>query len=250
MSFIVTFGTAAGCAVDTPDQEPAQEEVQEARGRTGKADLPGTCNENQCGGKGDGQCWCDEKCSDYDDCCFNVNDVCETANDCVNDNDCADGFCGWGEDNTTRICKDWAGQGESCEGFVLPSFRAKCAPGLQCIQTEPTGDVPGTCNVGPIVNPPPPPPPLECDPLKICTYVITCVNGQNYPTGCGADNCDKPMGPCPTVNPPPPPPPPPPSTSCQDKCGGPADAAKSCFCDTACSQYGDCCEDYTQQCAA
>jgi hypothetical protein len=242
VSFIVTFATAAGCSVDTADQEPAPtDDVEEARGRTGKADLPGSCDVNQCGTKGSGLCWCDDKCSDYGDCCFNVNDVCETGNECVADNDCDNGFCGWEDDNTTRVCKDFAGQGDSCEGFVIPSARAHCGPGLQCIFTEPTHDVPGTCQWGPTVNPPPPP---MCDATMICTQAFTCVANQRYPTGCGPANCDEPMGPCPTVNPPPPAP----NNSCEDKCGGPADAMKSCFCDTACTSFGDCCDDYEGFC--
>jgi hypothetical protein len=64
---------------------------------------------------------------------------------CESDLDCSDGFCGWAEDNNTRICKDWALPGDSCEGFVLPSARATCAPGLHCLFSEPTHDVPGTC---------------------------------------------------------------------------------------------------------
>lgn len=36
----------------------------------------------------------------------------------------------------------------------------------------------------------------ECDPKLICTQVITCVDGLQYPTGCGPKNCDKPIGVC------------------------------------------------------
>lgn len=64
---------------------------------------------------------------------------------CEDDLDCNDGFCGWAEDNSTRVCKEWALPGDSCEGFVLPSARATCAPGLHCLFSEPTHDVPGTC---------------------------------------------------------------------------------------------------------
>ncbi|HEY5959520.1 MAG TPA: hypothetical protein VIV60_23345 [Polyangiaceae bacterium] len=37
---------------------------------------------------------------------------------------------------------------------------------------------------------------VACDPTLICTQVITCVDGQLYPTGCGPRNCDKPIGVC------------------------------------------------------
>jgi hypothetical protein len=35
-----------------------------------------------------------------------------------------------------------------------------------------------------------------CDPKLICTQVVTCVDGLQYPTGCGPKNCDKPIGVC------------------------------------------------------
>jgi hypothetical protein len=64
---------------------------------------------------------------------------------CSSDSDCDDGFCGWAEDNNTRICKPYSQEGESCEGFVMPSHRSVCAPGLTCVFPEPTHDHPGTC---------------------------------------------------------------------------------------------------------
>lgn len=38
-----------------------------------------------------------------------------------------------------------------------------------------------------------------CDPTLICTQVLTCVDGQLYPTGCGPRNCDAPIGECNTA---------------------------------------------------
>jgi hypothetical protein len=63
---------------------------------------------------------------------------------CFDDFDCA-GFCGFAEDNVSRICKDFALEGESCGGFVVPSAHMVCAPTLDCVPVEPTGDVPGVC---------------------------------------------------------------------------------------------------------
>lgn len=37
---------------------------------------------------------------------------------------------------------------------------------------------------------------VKCDPTLICTQVITCVDGKEYPTGCGPRNCDQPIGDC------------------------------------------------------
>jgi len=227
----ITFGGA--CAVDTTggeERDPAFLPA-EGRGRTGKADLIGSCEPAQCGGKGTGQCWCDEKCVQYGDCCSNVNAVCSLGpNACASDEDCASGWCGWASDDVTRACKAFAQMGESCEGFVVPSAREKCDPSLECIHSEPTFDVPGTCQ------------PASCDPTIICTQATTCVDGALYPTGCGPANCDEPIGICFA-----PPPPPPPEPTCANMCGGPA-VDKICFCDAACSYYDDCCDDYAEHC--
>lgn len=67
-------------------------------------------------------------------------DECEVTEDCD-----AGNWCGWGDDNVTRECKPFATEGDSCGGFVLPSFRAECEPGLECECVEPTCDVPGIC---------------------------------------------------------------------------------------------------------
>lgn len=63
---------------------------------------------------------------------------------CESDDDCTDGFCGWATDGE-RVCKPWAEEGETCEGFVLPAYREFCAPELTCVPSEETFDVPGTC---------------------------------------------------------------------------------------------------------
>ena len=40
-----------------------------------------------------------------------------------------------------------------------------------------------------------------CDPNLVCGTAITCVDGLEYPTTCGPNNCDLPLGPCDTVGP-------------------------------------------------
>ncbi|RMH44993.1 MAG: hypothetical protein D6689_01000 [Deltaproteobacteria bacterium] len=45
------------------------------------------------------------------------------------------------------------------------------------------------------------------------------------------------------------PPPPPAGPTCEGHCGG-QNAADNCWCDDACSQYGDCCPDYEAVCTA
>lgn len=226
---VAGFVVGSGCAAET--EPTSTDPPEEARGRLGKADLIGDCSAETCGGKSDGQCWCDELCVQYGDCCHNVQQICELGgNECVENDDCSDGFCGWADDHTTRICKPWGQIGESCEGFVVPSARNFCDPSLTCVFPEETHDVPGTCQ------------PSSCDPTLICTQALTCVNGQTYPTGCGPANCDEPLGPCQ-----PDPPPPPPAPTCEGMCGGPA-IDKACYCDDACSYFGDCCDDYEDFC--
>lgn len=49
------------------------------RGGLGKADLVGSCEHKGktfCGHKGKGNCWCDEACVDFGDCCSDADDVC------------------------------------------------------------------------------------------------------------------------------------------------------------------------------
>ncbi|MBE7484009.1 MAG: hypothetical protein HS104_29085 [Polyangiaceae bacterium] len=35
-----------------------------------------------------------------------------------------------------------------------------------------------------------------CNRDQVCAQVLTCLNGQQYPTACGPSNCDEPIGPC------------------------------------------------------
>lgn len=64
---------------------------------------------------------------------------------CRADEDCLDTEWCRPTEYDASACVPFAGPGESCEGFVLPWFRERCEPGLQCVPSEPTGDVPGTC---------------------------------------------------------------------------------------------------------
>ncbi len=70
--------------------------------------------------------------------------------ECVTDRDCAaDSWCRPDEAGVGQ-CVPFAGPGQSCDGFVLPWYRERCAEGLICVPVEPTGDAPGicaTCNV-------------------------------------------------------------------------------------------------------
>ena len=37
---------------------------------------------------------------------------------------------------------------------------------------------------------------VQCDPSLVCGQAETCVDGLLYPTSCGGDNCDEPLGTC------------------------------------------------------
>jgi len=66
----------AACSTTTTDGgTPSDAE----RGGLGKADLVGSCehkNKDLCGGKGIGNCWCDEACVDFGDCCTDADEIC------------------------------------------------------------------------------------------------------------------------------------------------------------------------------
>lgn len=58
--------TAAGDP-SAPDRQPL-----------GKADAYGSCAESDCGGQSpDGNCWCDDSCAEFGDCCADRVEVCE-----------------------------------------------------------------------------------------------------------------------------------------------------------------------------
>ena len=67
---------AAAVACATADDAAPTGERQ----ALGKADNVGSClgedGEDACGGKSDGNCWCDESCQEYGDCCADMVDVC------------------------------------------------------------------------------------------------------------------------------------------------------------------------------
>ncbi len=93
------------------------------------------------------------------------------------------------------------------------------------------------------------------DQAQICSTLNSCDNTSDT-YGChqsGNNQIDAPgsnPGPNPTPTPgpnPTPTPGPTPGDSCQGKCG---QKSGSCWCDTACKQYGDCCADYDQFCGS
>ena len=60
-----------GCAA-----EPDDTDVK--RGSLGKADVWGSCAADDCGGHASsGNCWCDDLCDGYGDCCSDEADFCQ-----------------------------------------------------------------------------------------------------------------------------------------------------------------------------
>lgn len=128
------------------DDEQSLDPVRLAAAEANTDRAAGSCTPQACGVYiPSNSCQCDDACVFYGDCCDDVDTVCgdEPVDECQSNDDCPE-FCGWNADNV-RVCKPWAQVGESCEGFVLPEFRAQCAPGLECEFSEPTFDVPGVC---------------------------------------------------------------------------------------------------------
>lgn len=70
------FPVLAACTIDPGAADPT--DVQ--RGQLGKTDVVGSCQledgDVACGDMGTGNCWCDEQCVDYGDCCSDVGEVC------------------------------------------------------------------------------------------------------------------------------------------------------------------------------
>ncbi|HTE50557.1 MAG TPA: Kazal-type serine protease inhibitor domain-containing protein [Kofleriaceae bacterium] len=72
-TFIITLTLLAGCASADEDTNISTE-----RGPLGKADLIGTCASTDCDGPSDGgNCWCDEACVEFGDCCADRVEICE-----------------------------------------------------------------------------------------------------------------------------------------------------------------------------
>lgn len=64
----------AACSIDAGGRGDAD------RHPLGKADASGSCKDgdgDHCGGKSDGNCWCDEECARFGDCCSDHTAVCE-----------------------------------------------------------------------------------------------------------------------------------------------------------------------------
>jgi hypothetical protein len=127
-----------------PD-ERRRDGVEEQRGPIGKADLYGQCMEidiKYCGGKSSGNCWCDEACESFGDCCSDYQAECSD-----------DATC-----DATLIC----GQAISCvDGQWYPTT---CGP-ANCDQ--PMGPCGGDKTCGGLLG-------QGCDDGEYCAYDASC----------------------------------------------------------------------------
>jgi hypothetical protein len=135
---------SAGCMAEPAQEGPAAEDVNAERGPIGKADLYGQCMEidiKYCGGKSSGNCWCDELCESYGDCCSDYQA------ECTDDGPTCD---------PTLIC----GQAITCvEGQWYPTT---CGPANCDAPMGPCGD-PEPKDCGGFAG-------LTCDDGEFCNY--------------------------------------------------------------------------------
>jgi hypothetical protein len=142
--FIAMLGLAlvAACGSGT--------ETSGERGPLGKADSFGSCEDN-CDGPSDGNCWCDDLCAEFGDCCEDISefcalDACTPGDDgtCPDGQVCQPGLCfcpGGGDDCCTKAecvpdpnadnCapQDAFGQGP-CEAFFGYKWNGSSCQGM------------------------------------------------------------------------------------------------------------------------
>lgn len=265
---LTLLAALASCATDTAFQPDPN------RGPIGKADhLAATC-EGACGGQSASSCWCDDNCSFYGDCCDDKVAVCdapqETACGGWLGDTCGQGEychfdeaanCGFGDATGTctdlpTACTQMFGPVCGCDGetyanschanangvskkslgacetpapFCGGFANIQCPDGLECVD-DPDDDCDnanGGADCGGICVEP-----QGCQPV-LCE--IACSNGFKVgPDGCEFCACADPIGPV---------------DSCVDSCDGQSNSG-SCYCDAVCEGYGDCCDDYADQCVA
>ncbi|MCP4447992.1 MAG: hypothetical protein GY811_22055 [Myxococcales bacterium] len=243
------------------------------RGPLGKADSVGSCEES-CGGQSDGNCWCDDLCADYGDCCDDKADVCDApeptacggwlGDTCESDEFCSftpSAICGFAD--ASGVC---APRPEACITLYDPvcgcngqtySNGCMAASAGTSVQKDGACDDPQAKFCGGFANIQCPDG-LECidDPDDDCDVSNggadcggICVEQEDcQPVLCELfcsggfktddDGCEI----CACNDPIGP------VDSCEGSCGEQS-ASGSCWCDDECAGYGDCCGDIEDQCS-
>ncbi len=191
--------------------------------------------EGFCGGQSPEGCWCDDQCTQYGDCCDNINDVCQDLSNiftacmnvqCGTDNDC--GTC-----LPTETC--------NADGQCVPA--SDCQPDCEGKECGPDG-CGGSCG--------------SCGTGKYCADG-TCQDYACQPQcegkECGPDGCGGTCGTCdgqvceagtcvdaefpqsPNAG----------ADTCENRCGQ-YDPEAACQCDSECAPNGDCCDDLCDFC--
>lgn len=212
------------------------------RGPLAKADAIGSCEAEGggdfCGGMSEGNCWCDEACHDFGDCCSDKVDVCDGGEPtlCLGDN-----HCGEGEVCDHSECLSNCPDGQICPAVCWGQCMPDQGGADECLSSEECGDgeychFEAECGEGPVGS---------CEEIpEVCIEIFAPVcgcDGETYGNDCfaaGAGVSVQHQGECDAE-------PPPPADTCEGNCGG---NAGSCWCDELCSTYGDCCDDYEAQC--
>lgn len=242
LSFVALVTTACGTATE-PATSPSAD-GDDDRGPLGKADQIGSCEAPEgepsfCGGKSDGNCWCDELCEGFGDCCDDHASVCEDDGGCepvLCELFCENGFAT--DEDGCEVCSCEPDPMIPCGGFA--GF--VCPEGLECVDipddgchpdmggadclgmcVEPTGCTAADC------GPAPGAPNFECSDGETIGGPA-CTEGDD-------GECGWVFVECPDEGP-----------TCEGACGGPADGG-ACWCDDLCEQFGDCCDDFTDACA-
>jgi len=125
LSLFFLFLLAVGCTAGA--DHPLTD-----RGALGKADNFGSCQGSDCDGpSADGNCWCDELCSEFGDCCSDKVELCDGAPQAT----CAElgGQCLSSPIDVTFGANCEADFGLATAGAECPAFNQTC-----CVAAEPT----------------------------------------------------------------------------------------------------------------